>query len=277
ENLAAQYQKYEGKPVLNIRFDPPEQPLEGSELFQILPLNRDQPLRMSVVRASIDRLFATGRYADIQVDAEAYNNGVIVRFITQNSWFIGNVSVEGKIDDPPNRGQLANASRLDLGQPYTEDSLQRGLDGQRRLLEGNGLYQSAIHPVFDYDAVHQQVNIRFEVDSGRRARFATPVLLGDLKLPPEKVIGATRFRRWLIHTWKPVTQVRVRQGLDGVRALFQKEQRLEAKVALESMTYDPQTNRALPALRIEAGPRIQISAIGASLSQKKLRRYVPVF
>ena len=35
-----------------------------------------------------------------------------------------------------------------------------------------------------------------------------------------------------------MTQLRVRQGLDGVRSLLQKENRLEAKVALESMNYD---------------------------------------
>ena len=97
-SLLAQYQKYEGRPVVNIRFEPAEQPLEGSELFEILPLKRDQPLRMSVVRASIERLFATGRYRDIQVDAEPYNGGVIIKFITTNSWFIGDVSVSGDIE-----------------------------------------------------------------------------------------------------------------------------------------------------------------------------------
>ena len=61
------------------------------------------------------------------------------------------------------------------------------------------------------------MNIRFEIDSGRRARFGPPVLLGDFKMSPERVLTATKFRRWLIHTWKPVTQTRVRQGLDGVR------------------------------------------------------------
>ena len=35
---------------------------EGAELFEMLPLKRDQPLRMPVVRSSIERLFATGRY-----------------------------------------------------------------------------------------------------------------------------------------------------------------------------------------------------------------------
>ena len=276
-SLLAQYQKYEGQPVVNIRFEPAEQPLEGAELFDMLPLKRDQPLRMSVVRSSVERLFATGRYRDIQVDAEPYNGGVIVKFITANSWFIGNVSVSGNVDDPPNRGQLSNASRLDLGQPYIENNLETAVGGQRRLLEGNGLYLSAVHPVFDYDPAHQQVNIRFEIDSGRRARFGTPVLLGDFKMDPARVLTATKFRRWILHTWKPVSQLRVRQGLDGVRALLQKENRLEAKVALESLNYDPAAHQAIPTLRIEAGPRIQVNTIGASVSQSKLRRLIPVF
>ena len=276
-SLLAQYQKYEGQPVVNIRFEPAEQPLEGAELFEMLPLKRGQPLRMSVVRASVERLFATGRYRDIQVDAEPYSGGVIVKFITANSWFIGDISVTGRVGNPPNRGQLGNATRLDLGQPYVESNLETAVSGQRHLLEGNGLYLSAIHPVFDYDPVHQQVNIRFEIESGRRARFGTPVLLGDFKMDPARVEKATRFRRWIIHTRKPVTQLRVHQGLDGVRDLLQKEDRLEAKVALESMNYDAAANLAIPTLRIEAGPRIQVNTVGASVSQGMLRRLIPVF
>src|SRR4029077_9971505 len=139
-SLLAQYQKYEGRPVVNIRFEPAEQPLEGAELFEMLPLKRDEPLRMSVVRASIERLFATGRYRDIQVDAEPYHGGGIIKFITTNSWFVGNVSVSGDLDDPPNRGQLANATRLELGQPYADKDLDTAVNGQRRLMESNGLY-----------------------------------------------------------------------------------------------------------------------------------------
>jgi len=85
QSLLAQYQKYEGQPVVNIRFVPAEQPLEGAELFEMLPMKRDEPLRMPVVRASIERLFATGRYRDIQVNAEPYNGGVIVTFVTTNN------------------------------------------------------------------------------------------------------------------------------------------------------------------------------------------------
>src|SRR3954454_943722 len=83
--LLAQEQKYEGMQVVNIRFEPQEQPLEGAELFEILPLKRGQTLRRSVVRESIERMFATGRYSDIQVEAEPYNGGVIITFHTKNS------------------------------------------------------------------------------------------------------------------------------------------------------------------------------------------------
>ncbi|HEV3330072.1 MAG TPA: BamA/TamA family outer membrane protein [Bryobacteraceae bacterium] len=275
--LHGQVQKYEGLSVVNIQFDPMNQPLEPSELFAILPLKRGQPLRAADVRTSIDRLFATGRYADIQVDAETYNGGVIIRFITKNSWFIGNVKVAGKISNPPNAGQLENATQLELGQPYTEIKLQQAIEGQRRLLLNNGLYRPTIRPIFDYDDQYQQVHIRFEVDSGPRARFSTPTLLGDLKMDPTRIVAATKWRRWLLHTWKPVTQDRVRRGTNGVESLYQKQNRLEAKVILEQMTFDAETQTALPTLRIDAGPRIQVNAIGARIPQKRLRQYVPVY
>src|SRR5271157_200794 len=274
--LLAQTQKYEGQEVLTIQFDPVEQPVDPTELHEILPLKIHQPLSMAAVRASIERLFATGRYADIQVDAQSYQNGVIVRFLTKNSWFIGSVSVAGGLSNP-NPGQLENATRLELGQPYTDAKLQEAVAGQQRLLENNGLYQSRIHPVLDYDHAHQQVNLRFEVDGGRRAHFAPPVLTGDLKMDPGKIVDATKFRRWIIRAWKPVTETRMLAGIEGVRAEYQKENRLEAKVALDSLKYDPQANRALPTLRIDAGPRIEVRAAGAKVSQRKLRRYIPVF
>ncbi len=278
--VRAQYQKYEGQPVTMIQFEPPEsQPLTATELHDLLPLKMNQPMRMADVRASIERLFATGRYADIQVDARPYRNGVAVTFVTKNSWFIGGISVRGALPSPPNRGQLASASQLNLGEPYTEAKLNLGLANQRRLLENNGFFRSAIVPVFDWTTgrEYQQVNIRFDVNSGPRAHYTTPVVSGDVKMAIERIIKATKFQRWLIHTWKPVTQVRTRQGLEGVRSLYQKDNRLEAKISLESMKYEPEANTALPTLAIDAGPRIRVNAIGASISDRKLRRYVPIF
>jgi outer membrane protein insertion porin family len=270
-------QKYQGRPITSILFVPPDQPLEPGELQSLLAVKPGEPLRETNVRDTIEHLFATGRYADIQVDAEASDGGVVVRFLTRNRWFIGNVSVTGRLSSPPNAAQLENATQLDLGQPYSDDKLDQALAGEHRLLENNGLYRPEIHPVFEYDTQHQQVSLRIEVDSGRRAHFTTPVLEGDLKMDTSKILSATGWRRWLLKSWKPITQARVRNGLDGLRKLYEKENRLEARVGLASLVFDPETQTALPTLRIDAGPRIDVRAVGTSISQKNLRRYVPVF
>jgi outer membrane protein assembly complex protein YaeT len=277
--LLGQFQKYEGMTVENIQFRPAEQPLEASELHDILPLQMKQPLTSATVRESIGRLFETGHYSDIQVDAVPYQGGVAITFITKNSWFIGDVSVRGKVSSPPNRGQLQNATDLGLGQPFSDDKVDSAVSEMTRLLEANGLFESNIRTVFDWETTrdYQQVNIRFEVDSGPRDRFAMPKFTGDLKMDVERLMKAMNLRRFLLHTWKPMTQPRVRQGVNGVRHLYEKEDRLEAKVTLDRVQHNPELNSATPELTIFAGPQIEIKSVGAKVSSKEMKRLVPVY
>ena len=132
--LLAQYQKYEGMTITNIQFDPPDQPLEAAELHEILPVKMGQALHITDLRSAIERLFATGRYADIRVDAQPYRDGVALTFATKASWFVGSISISGKVSNPPSKGQIDNASNLDLGEPYTEAKLKEGIAAQQRLL-----------------------------------------------------------------------------------------------------------------------------------------------
>ncbi|HTM51885.1 MAG TPA: POTRA domain-containing protein [Bryobacteraceae bacterium] len=266
---------YEGKRVARIVFVPREQPLEPEELHKILPVKENTPLRLESIRAAIDRLYATGTYADIQVDAELQGNAVILRFITQNTWFIGGVSADGKIKQPPTPGQLVNASRLELGALQTEEKVQQGISGMRQLFESNGFYRSRVQPRYSYDQPTNQVRINFDVDSGVRARYSTPDVDGDLKMPKEKVISATRWKGWF--GWKKVTEARTQKGLDNVRNRYLKQDRLLARVTLEKMEFNEDSQTVSPTLQIRAGPKVAIKTIGANVSRGKLQRYVPVF
>jgi outer membrane protein insertion porin family len=280
--VATAANSFEGQTIVSIQFDPAEQPLESAELHDILPLKTKTPLRMADVRAAIERLYATGRYADIRVDAEPAAGGVLVRIVTRNRWFIGRVAAEGAVTGPPNSGQLVNATRLDLGEPYSPEKLEQARADVRKLLEENGLYLGDVLPRFDYDPATQQVNLTFVIGSSRRARFTSPELKGDLKMPADTVVAATKWRRWLplrwlYGTWKPVTQARTRHGVESVAARYQKDKRLEAKVNLESMTHDSDTNTVKPTLHIDAGPKVEIKTVGVKIPAKKLQEYVPVY
>src|SRR5215472_5693068 len=277
QNVLAQYQQFEGQKIAVIRFDPAEQPLDADELHRILPLKTGEALKSENVRAAISRLFATGRYSDIAVEALPYNGGVAITFLTKHRWFVGSVRNVGDIDPPPGANQLASAGNLDLGQPFTEAKLDEAMEAQKRLMAMNGLFLPKLHPVLEYDDAFQQVHVRFETDSGVRARFGPATIHGDLKMAIDRIQDALKFRRWLIRTWKPMTQTRLQQGLNNVRKLYEKEDRLEAKVSLEDVKYDAETNRATPWIHIDAGPRINVRAIGAKITDAQLRKYVPIF
>ncbi|HUE21139.1 MAG TPA: POTRA domain-containing protein [Bryobacteraceae bacterium] len=276
----AQTAKYEGQPIADIQFVPPEQPLTAAELASAIPLKKGAPLRLADVHAAIERLYTTGAFEDIQVDAEpaaAPAIGIIVRIITKNSWFVGNVAMLGRISDPPNAGQLVNVTRLNLGQPFTEADVGPAQTAIERLLVANGLHASQVHPEVSYDPHTQQVSIHFVVESGPRARFATPVITGDPKMPLQDILKATHWRRWLIGGWRTVTQSRVNNGVEDVRSKYERRGRFEARVTLKGMDYDADTNRSKASLDIDAGPEVEVQAVGAKVSQRKLRSLVPVF
>jgi outer membrane protein assembly complex protein YaeT len=276
----AQAAKYEGQTIAAIQFVPPEQPLTAAELANMVPLKKGEPLRLADVHAAIERLYATGAFDDIRVDGEpapAPANGVTVRIITKNSWFVGNVAVLGHLSDPPNQGQLVNVTRLDLGQPFAEEQVAPARDAIEHLLLNNGLHASQIRQEVTYDPHTQQVSIHFVVDSGLRAHFSMPVVSGDPKMPLQDILKATHWRRFLIGGWRTVTQSRVNRGVKDVRSRYERRGRFEAHVSLKTMDYDADTNRSKPVLDIDAGPEVVVHAVGAKVSQGKLRSLVPIF
>jgi outer membrane protein insertion porin family len=142
-----------------------------------------QPERYEDVQAAIDKLFSTGEFEDIQVDVEPRDDGVAVRFITKNRTFIGHISVEGKISDPPNAGQILDATQLRLGQPLESKDLTESDTAVQDLFRRNGLYDATVSHRLVPEPQSQQMAIVFDVKSGKRARFDTPVISGDPKLP----------------------------------------------------------------------------------------------
>ncbi|MBK9170419.1 MAG: BamA/TamA family outer membrane protein [Bryobacterales bacterium] len=273
----AQPEQYEGRRIATIQFVPREQPLEAATIFRILPIRTGDLLNLRDLRDAIRRLYATGVYTDIQIDAELFgDDGVIVRFLTEPSWFVGEVLVESSLREPPNTGQLVNATGLQLGELFRSGRLLQAVDGLQQVLESNGYHETRIEPRFEYHDRTHQVSIRFLVESGSRARLTTPEITGELKADPQELIRATKYRNWLLG-WRPATQTRTQRGVENIRGFYLKQDRLMAGVSLAGIHYDPETHRQQPRIDVQAGPRVEIRTFGAKVSRSVLRRYVPIF
>jgi len=268
---------YEGLRIAAIEFEPARQPLPESEIAVLLPLRVGEALELSAVRLAIERLYSSLRYTDIVVDARRVPDGVVLKFITQKHWFVSRVSVEG-VPEPPNRAQLANAAKLELGTPLTEERLEAAIGNLQEALRESGYYEATLQTRLDRTDSTEEVNIVFQVEPGPRARFSPPAVAGNLVLDEQKVVSATGWKRfWFLPGWRPMTEGRLQQGLERIRRSYRKSNRLMAKVQLEGIRYDAGTASLKPAIRIEAGPKVRVEVAGAKISRGKLKELAPVF
>ena len=275
-SAAAQVTGLEGRRIVDIQFSP-AQILDPADLDRVLKLHKGQELRAEDAADSIDGLFATGRFVDIVVEAEASLGGVIVRFVTKNTQFLDSVVVEGKVGTPPNPGQIANAAQLILGAPFHDEDVTQATEGIKTLLVANGLYEAQVTPSVERSQDGQQVFITFHVKEGKRAKYEMPAIRGDTKLPDNTILRATGWRIPVIHWWRHVTDMGTHNGVRGISTKYANQDRLAAKVDLEKLDYDPKRRRVKAHLNITAGPKIKVRALEAKLSHRVIKRYVPVY
>ncbi|HMJ62714.1 MAG TPA: BamA/TamA family outer membrane protein, partial [Bryobacteraceae bacterium] len=242
-----------------------------------LPFRTGSPFHERELRDAIQNLFATGRFADLAVDAERTAGGVALRFITQNAYFVGHVEIPG-VPQPPNSGQLTSATKLRLGMPFVEADKNQAIESLKNLLRQNGFYHADVSAKVEYRPSTEQANLTFDIRSGDRARFDQPVIGGDPQRPEAALVRATRWKRlYGLLGWQQVTDARVRQGLENLRRFYEKRNLLESKVTLTRLDYQPRTNRVKPSIDIEAGPKVVVRVDGARISRGKLTQLLPVY
>src|SRR5579872_1666189 len=263
------------RPIERIQYVPELQPIGRADLARAVQVKVGQPLRMADVRATVKQLYRTGEYANVEIDATPDGAGVALTIRTTEQYFVGGVDVRGKESIPPNRGQIANASRLELGTPFSDQDLQTALARIRNLLQRNGFYLASVDPQIRRDPERQEVAFTFMVNPGKRARYTNPVVTGDTREPPEKVAKWAKYKA--IIRWKRDTQQNSQAGVENIRKKYAKEERLTADVTLDRLDYLAENNRVRPNIKAEGGPKIKIETSGAKLSKSKLQEYVPVF
>lgn len=270
--------EFEGRPIVAVAFEPAEQPLDAAELNQLLPLKSGEPYAAARVREATERLYATGRYQDVQVDAEAADGGVRIRFITKNSWFIGKVTAVEDFAEPPNAGQIVNAARLQLGDPFDMAQITAAVENIRKLLVQNGYFEPTIEPKLDYQNTAQQVNVAFVVKTAKRAHYLPPEVSGDTSvLSADAIAKATHWHRFLLPGYRGITSSRTRDGIAKVRLKYQNANRLLATVVLDGIDEDTEANGGQPKITVNPGPVVEIETPGTKISRGRLRENVPVF
>ena len=249
---------------------PPE---EAASLLAATPLKIGEPLTREALHDAMQALFATGRFSDIQAEADRTETaGVRLRFLTIANFFVGMVTIEG-VSMNPSANQLASATRLQLGELYSREKLDRALAGIQRVLEENGFHQSRVTISEQRDEQQHQVNLTFHVVRGPRAVVGEITLEGDAgySIAEDQGDRQPAFRRsGRLESHYPRSATNSRVAIRS-RTVCSPRSRWPAAPTIPSAT--PWTTSS----KWTAVRWCEIAAEGFKLSQRVLQRLVPIY
>ena len=263
----------QGRIVSEIRLVSSAETEPSQTLLTTLEQRVGEPFDRTRLRNSVRTLYASGRFADVQVDADpAADGGIRLTFVTTPNYFNGSIRVTGLLKGSPTESQLVHSTRLTLGELFTEQKLQDSINRMLRVMEDNGYYRARISCQRQPSLQTQQINFVFNVISGERAVIGKVTVNGDTGMKPEKVahVGG-------MVTGKPVKGDIVVRFLSRLRKIYTKQNRLAAQMTNTSKTYNPRTNSVDYVFQVDRGPVVDLRVDGAHVGRGQLRRYVPIY
>jgi outer membrane protein insertion porin family len=265
--------KYQGETVRKIEF----RGIAGTNpemLRSLLLVKPGEPLDRDSLRESIKVLYSTGRFSSLHVEAEAAQpSGIVLTFVATENYFNGDVNVDGlNPKTPPKPHQLINASKLDLGELFSEDNVKQAMEHMKKVMGDNGYYQPAITYELKPHEDTRQMDMVFRVTPGELARVGKVKVEGDTGIAPEEILDITKLKQD-----SKVKSQNLTRALERLRKHYQKNQHLEAQVSLTDRDYHPETNTLDYTFEVEQGSKVVITTEGAKIPTGQLKKLVPVY
>jgi outer membrane protein insertion porin family len=247
---------------------PPE---EQERFLAALPIKVGDVLTRTNLRDSLQALYRTKRFAELEAEARLTEAGVSLVFAVKPNYFVGNLIVVGA-PHQPSESQLVNASKLELGAMFSESDMPGVIERMTAVMGDNGYLESKITPAYAYNQDTLLVDVTFSVDRGPHATIGQVSISGDAGYSAEKVRAIAKF-----HPGDEVTTARLSRALQRLRKRYQKDKRLEAQIVIKEGEYHPDTNTLDYTFTISRGPVVDVKLEGASIRGSLLKKYIPIY
>ena len=261
---------FAGQKVTGIRFDGVTSAMLAP-LPSELALQPGAPLEETKVRQSLRRLYQSGLYDNIQVQGLRADGGVIVVFAGRPRLFIGRTQIFG-VKSEQLQAQLIGSERLQAGTRYNQRKLTTSQTSMEQALTDNGFYEATVERREQLDAANSQVNVIYNIHTGRQAR------IGNVKVDGTPGLSLEQFRKISkLKAGKKVDRQTVNRALNRLRKYYDKKKRWAGAVTLETKEYHATTNQLDYAFEAREGPLVQVQIEGAKYSRGAIERLVPIY
>jgi outer membrane protein insertion porin family len=182
---------YLDKPVAAVRLTIEGRASEDQKLASLLVTRAGRQLTMLDVRESVTHLFSTGRFEDVQVNAETTAAGVALTYELMpihpidRMFFTGSIRAPGVDQD---RLRRAVTDRYGASPPAGRaDDIARLLEAELRL---RGYLHAVITPHVSLEHAPDRATLTFVIDAGTRTTYGTIAIQGNAGVTERQLLDA---------------------------------------------------------------------------------------
>lgn len=271
---------YEGQKVASVQLaGRPD--VNVKQLMQVVTQTQGAPYLQQKIDESIAALKKAGNFTDVQLDIRPQSNGLEVQFVLQPAMYFG-VFDFGNATRVFSYNRLLQLAEYPNQQPYSAGRVDEAESNLLTYFHQTGFFQATIEPKLQIDQEHGIVNVLFDINLKRRAKFGQIILTGapevetaDLQRSLRSI--RARLRGVSLRTGKTYTFPKLEKASNYLQAELGKRRYLAGHVQLISALYNPQTNRADVTFQVSLGPQIGIKVQGASVGGRTMKKLIPVY
>jgi len=242
---------FEGRPITSLIIDTPSH-FDAINLLKLTGIGVGRRFDSTAVRASLTRLYETGLFAAIAVEAESRADGVEVIYHLWAKQRIHALTVTGR-SLSFSTTQLLNALQLTVDGEFSHAQLQAALARLLQFYARRGYMQARVIPAVTVLPNHTDVRLVITVQEGQPALIGQVMFSGQLGLH-EKAVR----KRLDLTPGAPYTAGEVNDRVAELERLYAEEHFLLAVVEPAAAHYEQTTNRVTITITVHAGPRVFI-------------------
>lgn len=231
-------------------------PIEEESFVRLVALGPGQPLTERAVHASLRNLFATGRFADLAVEAAPTKSGAVVTIVFSAAARVAKVKVSGR--GIPSKGRVVDAIGTEPRDPWSVDVGTSATRAALRVLEERGYFEAEVTSRVEPGPDDTSVDVTFEVNPGRPAVPAPASFSGDLgPLSPEELRRKGKLRK--LRVFRAAV---AREDAERYAERYRSLGRSRAEVRYEGAVYDRETGLATARYAVFTGPDVVLDVSG---------------
>jgi len=255
--------------------------------YPLVSQKAGEPYSKEKIQASAEKLKQAGNFPKVDVTVEPEVAGLRVSFLLEPAYYIGIVKFPGA-EKYFSYTRLLQVADLPDEEPYDPSRIPLAEKALAKFLRSEGYFESSVRSETQIDDSHQLVNVRFVVETGKRARISSVTFEGpdageSARLKHAVQSLRTRFSGGLLKPGKPYTPSRIRDATSAMKRTLRKQHRLAATIKENPPHFNPATNRVEVSFEVKVGPVVTVRTVGARLTSlpflegREERKLIPIY